>query len=229
MPRPRAARRGYTLLEMIIVLAILAFMVGLSWPAVQKMARRSRASNAAKQVRNALVEARLLAIETGTIQVFRFQPGAGRFEVAPKQEEDSGPAVLRSALDQRAEGAASAQSAPLAADPEAHARYLPGGLVFAGQEVAEEPGAAEGETGLAGISTAQLAQRQAWSDPIVFYPNGRTSNARIRLTDRAHYFIEVSLRGLTGAVRIGPTLQLVKAPQPGAMGGQGPFLAEGAQ
>ena len=38
--------------------------------------------------------------------------------------------------------------------------------------------------------------------PIVFYPNGRTSNARIRLTDQGEYYVDVSLRGLTGGARI---------------------------
>lgn len=226
MPRARTGRHGYTLLEMIVVLAILAVMVGLSWPAVQKMARRSRVNDAAKQVRNALAEARLAAIESGRVQVFRFQPGTGRFEVAARQEEDAGPAVLRSALDQMAEAAASAR--PAAADPDAGAKDLPGGIVFAGQEVAEQPGAADEGTGLAGVSTAQLAERQSWSDPIVFYPNGRTSNARIRLTDLDRYFVEVNLRGLTGAVRIGPTTRLAKASQGAALAGPRTFAAGGS-
>ncbi|MDI9444706.1 MAG: prepilin-type N-terminal cleavage/methylation domain-containing protein, partial [Planctomycetota bacterium] len=131
LPRSRPGRHGYTLLEMLIVLAILAVMIGLGWPAIQKMARRSRIGDAAKQVRNALGQARLAAIESGKAQVFRFQPGAGRFEIAARQEEDAGPAVLRSALDQMAEAAASPR--PAAADPQAGPRDLPGGIVFAGQ------------------------------------------------------------------------------------------------
>lgn len=225
LPRSRPGRHGYTLLEMLIVLAILAVMIGLGWPAIQKMARRSRIGDAAKQVRNALGQARLAAIESGKAQVFRFQPGAGRFEIAARQEEDAGPAVLRSALDQMAEAAASPR--PAAADPQAGPRDLPGGIVFAGQEVAEQPGAEDEGTGLAGASTAELAERQAWSDPIVFYPNGRTSNARFRLTDRERYFVEISLRGLTGTVRIGPTTRLAEVPQGAVQAGPRAFAAGG--
>ena len=42
-----------------------------------------------------------------------------------------------------------------------------------------------------------------WSAPIIFYPNGRTFNTRIRLHGEYDYYVEVMLRGLTGASRVG--------------------------
>lgn len=50
-----------------------------------------------------------------------------------------------------------------------------------------------------------------WSAPILFYPNGRTTNARITLKGQRGFEVTVTLRGLTGTARIGP---LVRPEQP---------------
>jgi len=40
------------------------------------------------------------------------------------------------------------------------------------------------------------------SEPIIFYPNGRTQGARIKLMGENDGYIEVTLRGLTGSAKI---------------------------
>jgi prepilin-type N-terminal cleavage/methylation domain-containing protein len=47
--------------------------------------------------------------------------------------------------------------------------------------------------------------QNGWSEPIFFFPNGRTSNAHfaVRTTGRYNYFVDISVRGLTGTARIG--------------------------
>ncbi len=211
--RVASARGGLTLLELLIVLAIVGLLVGMSWPSMRRLLNRSRVKEAAKHVRTELGAARLRAIESGTPQVFRFRPGTGFFEVRPKEEETTGPAVLKSALEQMSDE--SVDTEPLTGaeivNTAAYEKYLPEGMLFAGQEVAKEPAEMAEEQGLIGLSTAEMTEQQNWSEPIVFYPNGRTSNARIRVTDGQRYTIDVSLRGLTGAVRVGPTNRVVRA------------------
>ena len=198
---------------MLVVLAILGLLIGMSWPSVQKLLSRARVKDAAQQVRTELGEARLRAIESGKPQVFRFQPGTGFFEIRPKEEETAGPAVLKSALEQMSEENADTEpiSGAEIVDAAAYEKYLPDGMQFIGQEVAKKPAAGDEEEGLAGLSTAEMTEQRNWSEPIVFYPNGRTSNARIRITDAERYAVDVSLRGLTGAVRIGPTSRIEPA------------------
>jgi len=222
-----SVRGGFTLLELLAVVAILALIAGMSWPSFERLLNRSRVQDAAKQVRTELGEARLRAIESGRPQEFRFQPGTGLFEVRPKEEEAAGPAVLKSALEQMSDE--SGESEPISGaevtDTAAYERYLPQGMVFAGQEVAKEPAAGEEEEGLAGLSTAELTERQTWSEPILFYPNGRSSNARIRVTDGRRYAVDVSLRGLTGTVRVGPASRIEPATEQGEFG-DGELLSE---
>ena len=199
-------REGLTLLELLAVLAIIGLLIGLSWPSVHRLLDRTRVKEAAKHVRTELGETRLRAIESGTPQVFRFQPGTGFFEVRPKKEETAGPTVLKSALEQMSDESVDTEpiSGAEIVDESTYERYLPDGMLFAGQEVVEEPAGTEEEETLAALSTAVMAEQQNWSEPIVFYPNGRASNARIRVTDGERYAVDVSLRGLTGTVRVGP-------------------------
>ena len=78
--RPAPPLRGFTLVEMLIVLAVLAVMASLAWPAVRGMAAKSELRSAAGNVRSALAGPRLRAIESGVPQRFRYQPGADGYE-----------------------------------------------------------------------------------------------------------------------------------------------------
>ena len=54
-------------------------------------------------------------------------------------------------------------------------------------------------------STIHNPQSTTWSEPIFFFPNGRTSNAHfmVCMPDNKRYYIDVSVRGLTGTARLG--------------------------
>ena len=50
--RPAPPLRGFTLVEMLIVLAVLAALASLAWPAVRGMAAKSELRSAAGNVRS---------------------------------------------------------------------------------------------------------------------------------------------------------------------------------
>lgn len=178
-------RTAYTLIEMLIVLAVFASLAAMIWPAARRMLGRSELREAAKQVRTALVRARLDAIETGVPHRFRYQVGTGRYEVAP----------LPVALDDE-----ETPSAPTGAswqrDDEATEQTIPAGVWFA------EPGAVREGPDMSAASP--LPGDAGWSASTIFYPNGRSSDARVCIASSSGTFVEVRLRGLNGSTRIGP-------------------------
>ena len=212
------APRGFTLVETLIVLAVLALLSSLGWPALRGMLGKGELREAAKQVRVALVKARLGAIESGVAQSFRYLPGTERFEVVSlptslDEEKRPSPSRFRQRLseDEPIQGflpqgvifeendprvAAQASPRPLAAveRPIAGVERRIAGVE---RQVSPLPPAGEGP-GVRGRDDAN------WSIPIVFFPNGRSSNARIRLAGPRGLSVEVTLRGTNGATRIGP-------------------------
>ncbi|MBN2477373.1 MAG: prepilin-type N-terminal cleavage/methylation domain-containing protein [Pirellulales bacterium] len=187
----RLPARGYTLLEMIIVVAIVALLVALTMPAMRGPLGKSELRGAAKQVRTALAGARLRAIESGVAQQFHFQPGGNRFEVVPRPTRDAGMGLPFSSGQATRRIAAAVPRSPEEPEPD----QLPGGVRFVGQQTAE-PSPEDSP------QTVRL-DAESWSPPIVFYPNGRTTNARIRLNGSRGFYADVLVRGVTGAATVG--------------------------
>ncbi len=190
--------RGFTLVEMLIVLALLAALASLAWPAVRGMAAKSELRSAAGNVRSALARARLRAIESGVPQRFRYQPGAGRYEALNCGTPD----------DASGEPAQPSRVPTDILPPEPIGGVLPSGVHFAGPDEIALPDeirpSAPGRD--APIGSA------GWSRPIVFQTNGKTCDLRLRLLGQDRHYVDVKLRGLTGSVKIGHVGRLEDEP-----------------
>jgi prepilin-type N-terminal cleavage/methylation domain-containing protein len=213
-----SARRGFTLSEMLAVLAVLVALGGFSWPALRTALDNSRLRNAAKEVCVELSKARLRAMQSGAPQQFRYQRGTGRFELtdrtAPGDETDpssTGQGRLAGRADRDAQDARR---------EECERHDLPMGVSFA-EPAANELAPADAADRLADrhfadnhfadnhfadhrladdrtSSDPEGEDEEAWSTPIVFFPDGKTSDASIRLNGRHEAYVDVRLRGLTG-------------------------------
>jgi len=201
-PCPSPTRRGFTLLEMLIVVAVLATMVGLVLSALTRPLSDRELRAAAAEVRVALANARLEAIESGVPRQFRFRPGTGVFEVAPRSAPIGGESGLFGGFggfaEDRAERRIGASDDLPVEEPTV--RHLPHGIVFWTDERGESP--------LADTARPDRINSVEWSAPIVFYPNGRTLNAHVRLHGLPDYYVDVTLRGLTGTARVSRVLRL---------------------
>jgi len=185
MPRVgKPSRPAFVLVELLIVLAVLVGVAAISWPAVRGMMAKSEIQSAAKQVLAALARARLDAMESESVRQFRYQPGAGRFEIAG----------LDSSADASAEGGTAGAGDRISARPVED--VLPSGVRF------DSPDGETAEAADPRLSTPAL-ETEDWSAPLWFFPNGRTSNAIIRLRGRQNHVVQLSLRGVTGTVTIG--------------------------
>jgi prepilin-type N-terminal cleavage/methylation domain-containing protein len=76
-------RRGFTLLELIIVLALVVILASLAYPSLTAMQRSYRVEGAADGAKAGMLTARAHAIEEGRPYRFAIVPGKGNFRVAP--------------------------------------------------------------------------------------------------------------------------------------------------
>lgn len=220
----RADRRGYTLVELLMVVALLAAVLGLGLPALGRFSEKGELLNAAQQLRAELLSARLTAIESGHAAWFHYQPGGRTYVLL--------------AVDQQADPRASAESLAspnLDVSPQpglastgdsgddAAAVLLPSGIRFDDSESSESTSAfaASGEASevpadvpagaldVPGGAAADVEQTAGGGVPvsIAFYPNGRALNARISLASK-RYRIGLTVRGLTGTVQIAPVQRI---------------------
>jgi prepilin-type N-terminal cleavage/methylation domain-containing protein len=86
MTRP-ARRPGVTLIEVLLVMAIILALMAIAYPTLSAMYGDVRVKAAADQVRGAWTEARARAIEDGRAYRFAVEPGTGKFRVAPDAAE----------------------------------------------------------------------------------------------------------------------------------------------
>ena len=121
-------------------------------------------------------------MESGAVRQFRYQPGTRRFEItrlaATAEESSAGRGV-------REDGDAPDTPAEV---------LLASGVRWESPDTTGVPL----RPALSGDSPEQV-----WSAPILFFPNGRTSNARLQLGGRRGFLVPLTLRGVTGTVAIG--------------------------
>jgi type II secretory pathway pseudopilin PulG len=178
------ARCGLTLVEIILVLSLLVIIGAVSVPLLQGSLTRSRLSNGGERLRAAWSRARLAATQSGQAYAFRFVPKGSRFQIMPLADLADAGAVPLDALvdDAESEGGDSARQ------PD---NSLPEGVTFAAGQVSAAPQLEAGAT-----------TSSAWSTPILFHPDGTTSDAVVILANEEDLTLRVTLRGLTGIARV---------------------------
>lgn len=208
--------RGYTLNEMLIVLAVLAALAAMAWPSLRKPLAKHRLTSAAKQLRAELAGMRLKAIHRGQPLQFRYVPGTGQYCLEPLGGNQPAMARANSSASAWEGGFSNAiddlqlETVDSAAQParrqQAEEGKLPEDVLFAdtcewGSDLLESVKPAGLETELLKPSRGALSDKD-WSAPIVFYPNGRVSDAEISLVGDRNYRIRLNLRGITGAITV---------------------------
>jgi prepilin-type N-terminal cleavage/methylation domain-containing protein len=85
-PRLRS-RAGYTLLELVLVLAIMVILAAMIYPSAESMYGHLKLSQGADTVRDAWAAARAHAINEGRPYRFAIIPGQGNLRIAPDSSE----------------------------------------------------------------------------------------------------------------------------------------------
>ncbi len=185
-------RRGFTLVEILIVMAVLVVIFAMAVPLIRKPLVRREVQSAADSVRTKMFHARIGAMRSSHVYTFQYQPGSGTYRVSPQE--------LASA--QTADGSQGATEDPVLADGEhqpSEDGSLPDGMRLIADD-SPDPDASD-------AAPAAIAQGgdggNGWSDPIFFYPDGTTSDARLIVASGRGYAIHIRIRGVTGNVVVG--------------------------
>lgn len=193
-PSVQREREGFTLLEILLVLVILAAMISLGLPAIFSSLKGHRLKVSAEQIQTEFMRARVDAMESGRIRMFRFQPETGNFAVAPFIRSSD---ELENNLAGTSQGIGISNLVLESAEQEKVNDTLEEGIVFVSNNVEID------------MRSYELAQEQGgdleisgWSSPVLFYPDGTTSDAVIYLRSESGTILTVKLRGLTGIARI---------------------------
>jgi len=188
-------KRAFTLIEIMLVLAIMVVLAAVAAPALRGVMQDAALKNAADTVRIHWTKAHVKAMKTGRIQVFRFEQNGSRFTVQPwaaaDDEVEAAPAV-------QGFGTAEEETASPRLD-ESSAVTLPEGTQFAAGAAALEGRAQSIEKDIKDANKFEAD----WSQPILFYPDGSSSDAWVIVAGEREVAIRVELRGMTGTTTIG--------------------------
>lgn len=206
--RQQNDRQGFTLIELLLVLGLLVALAGISWPALRGPAASARLRDAGRQLRAHWAEARLDAMEHGMTLAWRYAPAGSQYTQMPyaappwQTTEDDG-ARLSSNQSPRAELSA------------VEVERLPETITFAAADRLDDLYGSELEFGTdeTAVDTQLLDESMAldsglgdvtdWSNPILFFPDGTTSDSIVVLQDENGRTLRVVLRGITGTATLG--------------------------
>jgi prepilin-type N-terminal cleavage/methylation domain-containing protein len=196
-------RAAYTLLEMLLVLAVVAIILAIAWPNVTRLSSQQRLTDGAEKVRKLVASARVHAVDSGLVYQFRYEPGGRYFVVVPFEREFE--AVGQ---DAREKGTASGLGRFSRA-----AGTLPEGVVFAAPTLMDPTGSNSARSKgmgqklapemFTGLPNASKLEMVSWSGPVLFEPNGTAADATLDLIDQRNQRITLQIRGVTGAVGVG--------------------------
>ena len=217
--RPRNSR-GLTLLEMLLVLGLLVLVAALAAPSVGLTLESNRLRSSGDLVRASLAKARIKAMESGRTYNFRYQPGGNGYVIEAWYSPDdylessalaagsmgggmmSGNVPIQNPLQSPAQN-------PMQSSPPADPQTLPESITFAGSETTTDRRAAM----LMQTSATGQSIDEQWSQPIFFYADGTSSTARLVIMNARQRYITLTLRGLTGVVKVSRPTVASEIPQ----------------
>lgn len=183
-------RTGFTLLELLLVLALAATVLALVLPAVQGPLRRQRLIAAAGELRVELGRVRNDAVRQGRMYTMSLEVEGNRFNALPYDAAgSSGPMSEASLSATSMAGAAEFDDASQSAGV-IRSGKLPEGIVFESVDVVLD-------------DASPSADEPADAPQLYFFPDGTTSDALIVLRSERDRAVSVTLRGITGTSLLG--------------------------
>lgn len=201
---PSEGRRGFTLVELLLAIAILAGLAAVVIPSFTSLLADRSLQRSGDQMRVEMMRTRLAAMRSGRTYLLQVKPDTGEVRVKPWFDYTD----MTEAVDQTGGSQALLTGGNVVAgamqteDPETATRMveLPADVLVGSAQIESTPRSFLIDTQLQGESA------DGWSLPILFFPDGSTSNASITLTHTEAGRIVVRVRGLTGELSVSDVL-----------------------
>lgn len=210
LPDSPASRSGVTLIEVLLVLAILVALAGIAAPTFESMISSRRLRNSAEKLANDLSEARVEAMRNGQAQVFKATLNGRDYSIDAwlgtyDDIDASAGATVQDATGSvvETETAAGGGVATSAESTESEIQELETGVQFASIDTlidTRNAAAIQTETGNVPVAGGAAPVAGSESNPILLYPDGSTTTAQIFLADEKGRRMVVQLRGVTGQI-----------------------------
>src|SRR5262245_17319186 len=193
------ARRGYTLMELLLVLAILVVAAAVTAPSLARTMRRTALVAAGEDVRAALTKAHVLAMKSGRTQMFQYELGGSKYKTEPYIAGDD---EIESAEGDPT-GAFAGSTTSQQPAPE---KTLPEGIKFTAGDFAMESRAERIEREVGTTSSGGAT----WSRPILFFTDGSAVDAFVVIGNEHNSGIRIDLRGMTATLKVSDVSDLKK-------------------
>jgi prepilin-type N-terminal cleavage/methylation domain-containing protein len=192
-------RPGMSLLELLLVVAVLSTVVAISWPALRRPMSRNHIESAARQLQADILATRNRAMNAREVFVFIYRVDSDEYLICSLQSLRSTGLPSQFEMANR-DGVEESEI-------ERSLKQLPDGTWFLGQKdsaAADFPGQAERERSSKTTEkrTEIETAKSNWSAPLLFYPNGRMQSTNLILGSDQDYLIDVQVDGFGGRVKI---------------------------
>lgn len=182
---------GFTLMELLVVLGILATISAMAAPQLMSLMRENTVFEQADRVREVFGDARRFAIDTGIDYEFRYEPGGPMIVVLPTENE----------LNVDSEGNSNTTEKYMRLSLE-----LPEEFRLQAAEGLDETSETLDAARFGQLDSGSLSRR-SWSAPIIFRFDGTAQDFELRVADKSGLTANISLRGLTAACRLSQVYQ----------------------
>jgi len=183
----QVARPAYTLLELMLVLAIMALLAALAYPSLDSMYNDFKVASAADKIQAAMAMGRLQAINEGRPYRLGVVPGKGNYRVAPDSSEFWA-------------GNSASSSTDSTDQPVILQDALPKGVRLALSDADVSTDVMRADATSLPPDSVDPSQYQAIA---TFLPDGTSrDDVRIVFSAKGAQSLVITLRGITGAVTV---------------------------
>lgn len=204
----------------MLVLAVIVVVSAVAIPSIFEVLANRQLVRGADGLRVAMVQARIEAMRGGRTQMLRVELAGDHFQITPLYQQSD----VTEAADQMGQGVAVATGGVAVATQQMNGplqdpviaedkprdmleatmdqNRLPEGVSFASVQVQATARSATMQQALGTAGAGGAGAVTGWSEPILFYADGTTSNAVVTVTRENVGRVLIKIRGLTGETQV---------------------------